>query len=143
MAHPKDGDIVHVHYTGMLDDGTVFDTSRDGEPLGFTLGSGQVIPGFEGAIRGLEPGQSTKVSIPPDEAYGAYRDDLLIEVGREQMPPEIEPQVGHQLQLTLDGGQQIPVAVTEITDDVVTLDANHPLAGKTLNFTIELVKVES
>ena len=142
MAHPQDGDTVYVHYTGTLNDGSVFDSSRDGDPLGFTLGSGQVIPGFEAAVRGLEPGQSTTISIPPDDAYGAYRDDLLIEVQREQMPPGLDPEVGHQLQLTLDGGQQIPVAVTEVSDASVKLDANHPLAGKTLNFDVELVKVE-
>lgn len=141
MAKPQKGDTVFVHYTGTLEDGTVFDSSRDGDPLGFEHGAEQVIPGFEKAVGGLSPGESTTIKIEPHEAYGQRRDDLVIEVARDQVPPGLDLQEGIQLELTLDGGQQIPVSVIEISDDTVTLDANHPLAGKTLNFNIELVRI--
>ena len=142
MAEAQTGDTVKVHYTGRLEDGTVFDSSEGREPLGFELGSGQVIPGFEQAVVGLEPGASRTTTIPPEEAYGAIRDDLIIEVERSQVPPELNPEVGQQLQLTLSDGQAVPVVIKKVGDEALTLDANHPLAGKTLVFDIELVEVE-
>ncbi len=141
MAQAQTGDTVQVHYTGKLEDGTVFDSSRGGAPLGFTLGAGQVISGFEEAVLGLEPGQTRSTTIPPDEAYGERRDDLVVEVPYDQVPPELNPQVGLELQLTLEDGRQIPVVVQRVTGASVTLDANHPLADQTLIFDVELVAV--
>jgi peptidylprolyl isomerase len=136
----KNGDTVRIHYTGTLEDGTVFDSSEGQEPLEFTLGSGEVIPGFEQAIEGMHPGEKKEVTIPSDDAYGSHRSDWVLEVGREDFPPNIEPQVGQQLQLS-QGGQSFVVTVTAVTETSVTLDANHPLAGKDLTFELELVEI--
>ncbi|AAS97041.1 FKBP-type peptidyl-prolyl cis-trans isomerase [Nitratidesulfovibrio vulgaris] len=137
----QNGATVRVHYTGTLDDGTEFDSSRDREPLEFTLGEGMLIPGFEKAVLGLsKTGDAVKVVIPAEDAYGERLEELVISVPRDQVPPHIEPEVGLMLQLMTDGGE-MEVAVTEVTDEAVTLDANHPLAGETLTFDIELVEV--
>ncbi|MDX1590491.1 MAG: peptidylprolyl isomerase [Balneolaceae bacterium] len=141
MSKVKDGDTVKVHYTGTLKNGEVFDTSEDREPLEFTLGQGQLIPGFEKAVTKLNVGDSTTVDIPSKEAYGDVRDDLIISVPKDQLPDNIEPQIGMQLQVNQPDGQPVPVRVTEIGDENLTLDANHPLAGKDLTFKIELVEV--
>ena len=141
MSKVKDGDTVKVHYTGTLENGEVFDTSENREPLEFTLGQGQLIPGFEKAVTGLNVGDSTTVDIPSKEAYGDVRDDLIISVPKDQLPDNIEPQVGMQLQVNQPDGQPVPVRVTEIGEEKLTLDANHPLAGKNLSFKIELVEV--
>lgn len=143
MSKVKDGDTVKVHYTGKLDDGSVFDSSHQREePLEFTLGQGQLIPGFEKAVVGMSVGDSTTVEIPSDEAYGKRRDDLELEVPKAELPDHIEPEVGMQLQMQQQqNGQAIPVQIVEVTDDNVKLDANHPLAGKDLTFDIELVEI--
>ena len=141
MAKASTGNVVKVHYTGKLDDGTVFDSSREREPLEFTIGDGQIISGFEAAVQGMEEGEVATVTIPPEEAYGSRRDEALIEVPRTDLPAEIEPQVGMQLQLRAQGGQVFAARISEVVDDTVTLDANHPLAGETLTFEIELVEV--
>jgi len=142
LSKVKEGDKVKVHYTGTLDDGTVFDSSREREPIEFTLGEGQLIPGFEKAVIGMEKGESTKVDIPTEEAYGERRDDLEIEVAKTELPDEIEPEIGVQLQVKQnDSGRAIPVRITQVSDEKVTLDANHPLAGKDLTFEIELVEI--
>lgn len=142
MSKAQEGDTVKVHYTGKLDDGSVFDTSENREPLEFTLGQGQLIPGFEKAVIGMEEGNKTTVTIPSDEAYGERQTELEVQVSLEELPSEIEPKVGMQLQLKQnESGQAIPVQVTEVTDETVTLDANHPLAGKDLTFDIELVNI--
>jgi peptidylprolyl isomerase len=141
MTQAKTQDKVSVHYTGTLDDGTVFDSSVEREPLTFTLGEGQIIPGFEEAVVGMETGQKRTVRIPADQAYGPRRDDRLIDVPRDQFPPEIEPQVGQQLQVQQPNGQPAIVAVAQVSADTVTLDANHPLAGQALTFEIELVTI--
>ena len=130
-----------VHYTGKLDDGTVFDSSRDREPLEFTLGGGQAIPGFEEAVRDMEEGEETTVTIPPEEAYGQRQDQAGIEGAREQLPDEIKPEVGMQLEVLSAGGGSFPARITEMNDRTITLDANHPLAGEQLTFEIELVEV--
>lgn len=142
LSKVKEGDTVKVHYTGKLNDGSVFDTSRErNEPLEFTLGQGQLIPGFEKAVEGMDIGDSTTVEIPSDEAYGERRDDLELEVSRDELPDNIEPEVGMQLQMQQQqNGKAIPVQIKEVTDDKVKLDANHPLAGKDLTFDIELVE---
>ena len=141
MAQAKPGDIVKIHYTGRLEDGTVFDSSANREPLEFTLDGGQVIPGFEQAVVGMTPGESKTEKIPMDQAYGPHRPEMVLEVSRQQMPPELQPEVGQQLQVQQPDGQTIPVFVTEVTESTVTLDANHPLAGEDLTFDIELVEI--
>ncbi|MFH5831892.1 peptidylprolyl isomerase [Halalkalibaculum sp. DA3122] len=144
MSKVKEGDKVKVHYTGTLEDGTVFDSSREREPLEFTLGEGQLIPGFEKAVIGMAEGDSTSVDIPSDEAYGERRDDLEIEVTKEELPDEVDPEVGIQLQVKQnENGRSIPVTITKVEENQVTLDANHPLAGKDLKFDIELVEISS
>jgi FKBP-type peptidyl-prolyl cis-trans isomerase 2 len=141
-AEAKNGDIVQVDYTGTLENGTVFDTSEGGEPLEFTLGEGQMIPGFEQAILGMKVGESKTFTIPADEAYGPYRDDLVLVVNREDLPPDLDPEVGQQLQMTqADGGTSIGT-VTNATDTTITVDFNPPLAGKDLTFEIELVSIQ-
>lgn len=140
MAEAKNGDTVRIHYTGTLEDGSVFDSSDGQEPLEFTLGSGEVIPGFEAAIQGMEPGQKKEVTIPSGDAYGAHNSEWVLVIGREDFPDHIEPEVGQQLQLS-QRGQSFVVTVTGVTEASVTLDANHPLAGKDLTFELELVEI--
>lgn len=149
MATPNEGDSVNVHYTGKLEeDDTVFDTSRQpgegqqAEPLNFTLGEQNVIPGFEQAVADMEPGEERTITLSPEQAYGPRRDDMVQEVDRDELPDDLEARVGQQLQLRMQNGQTVPVVITDVTDDKVTIDANHPLAGKTLVFDIELVSVE-
>lgn len=138
----KSGDSVKVHYTGTLDDGSVFDSSEGRDPLVFTVGSGQVIAGFDEAVDGMQLGETKEVRIPTDEAYGPRRDDLVIEIDREQIPASIEVEVGSRLQVQQPDGRAVPVTVTEIGTDAVTLDANHPLAGQALTFRLELVAID-
>jgi len=137
----KDGDLVKVHYTGKLEDGTVFDSSKDREPLEVAMGKGRVIPGFEKGILGMAKGDNKTITLPPDEAYGQVRNDLIIEVKKADIPDNIEPKVGLNLQMKQTGGEVINLVVSEIGDETVTLDANHPLAGKTLIFDIEVVEI--
>lgn len=141
MAQAKNGDTVMVHYTGKLTDGTVFDSSTERDPLQFTIGAGEIIPGFEQAVLGMNTGESKTTKIPVEEAYGSHRPEMVVEVERDQMPPEMEPEVGQQMQIQQPSGQIIPVTITNISDSTVTLDANHPLAGEDLIFDIELVDI--
>jgi peptidylprolyl isomerase len=142
MAKPKKGDTVRVHYTGRLADGSVFDSSAGRDPLQFKVGAGQVIAGFDEAVAGLNPGEKTTVEISVERAYGARRENLVTRVPRAQVPPNIHPEVGQRLQVQPNpGGQRINVTITEVTDEAITLDANHPLAGKELIFDIELVEI--
>ena len=133
------GDTVRIHYTGRLDDGTVFDSSEGRDPLEFVVGSGQVIVGFDEAVSGMETGEEKTVTIPADQAYGPHRDDLLINLGRSEIPAGVEPQVGQRLQMSTQDGQTFQVTVREATDEHVVLDANHPLAGQDLTFDIQRV----
>lgn len=142
MAEAKRGDTVSVHYTGKLEDDTVFDSSTGGDPLSFEIGSGQIIPGFEKGVIGMAPGDTKTVTIAPEQAYGPYRDDQIIEVEREKLPDDIDPEIGQRLQVQQHNGQTAVVTIKEISDDVVKLDANHPLAGQELTFEIELVDVD-
>jgi peptidylprolyl isomerase len=137
----KRGDTVRVHYTGTLTDGTQFDSSRGREPLEFTLGEGRVIAGFDAAVTGMEVGESRTVTIPAADAYGERQEAMLLRVPRGQVPPNVEPRVGQQLQVGR-GGDAVPVTVREVTPEHVVLDANHPLAGEDLTFALELVAVE-
>lgn len=141
MTQVKTGDTVKVHYTGKLEDGTVFDSSANREPLEFSVGSGGIIPGFESAVMGMSPGESKTANIPPDQAYGSHNPERVVVVERQQIPADIPLEVGQQLQIGQPNGQAIPVLVTDVSDSKVTLDANHPLAGENLIFDIELVEI--
>lgn len=141
MTQAKVGDTVRVHYTGKLVDGTVFDSSSNRDPLEFAIGSGGIIPGFEQAVIGMNPGDSKTTHIPADQAYGPHRQEMVLVVEREQIPPDMDLQVGQQLQLRQENGYALPVIVTEVEEAQVTLDANHPLAGEDLIFDIQLVEI--
>lgn len=141
MTQVKTGDTVKVHYTGKLEDGTVFDTSVEDEPLEFTVGSGMVIPGFENAVVGMAPGETKVEKIPADQAYGEYQEEMVMEVDRNYMPEDFEPEVGQQIEIQRPSGEVIDVVITEISETAVTLDANHPLAGMDLIFEIQLVEI--
>jgi peptidylprolyl isomerase len=141
MTQAKQGDTVNVHYTGKLPDGTIFDTSRSRHPLQFTIGKGQVIAGFEQAMIGMKTGESRTTTIPVELAYGPRRDEMIVTVDRGQLPPGLNPLVGQRLELTQADDQTVLVTVTAVTDTNMTLDANHPLAGKELTFDLELVAI--
>ena len=142
MSQAKRGDTVRIHYTGTLEDGSVFDSSDGREPLQFTIGAGQIIPGLEAAIEGMAAGDEKTVTIPAAEAYGDYQPQARQGVPREQIPEHIPLEIGGRLQVQTPDGQAMPVTVTEVSDEVVVLDANHPLAGKDLTFAVEVVDVE-
>lgn len=141
MDPAKTGDTVRVHYRGELTDGTVFDSSADREPLEFTLGSGQVIPGFDSAVTGMSPGEKKTVKIAADDAYGQRYEEQLLTLKRDQLPPGVDVEVGQALELTDDQGRTWAVTVAEVTPETITLDANHELAGKDLTFHLELVSI--
>ncbi|HSK48510.1 MAG TPA: peptidylprolyl isomerase [Coriobacteriia bacterium] len=138
----SDGQTVIVHYTGTLADGSEFDSSKGRDPLMFTVGTGEVIPGFDEAVRGLEPGESKTVTIPADQAYGPRTEEAFQRFPRDAFPPEPEPEIGWMVELQSEEGQRVPAAVSEVGDDFVVLDFNHPLAGQDLTFEIELVSIE-
>jgi len=172
MAQAKTGDKVTVHYTGTLEDGSVFDSSEgaaeqqndhecccsngkknssdecgDGcdshgtGPMEFVIGAGQLIPKFEAAVIGLEPGQTVTVKIPADDAYGQRAEEMVAVIERSEIPAEINPEPGHQMEVILEDGSPLPVLVTDVTDTTITLDGNHPLAGRDLTFSIRLVEI--
>ena len=141
MDKAKQGDCVKVHYRGSLDGGQVFDSSQDREPLEFTIGEGRVIAGFEDAIIGMTAGEEKTVRIPCAEAYGPRQEDMVAVFNSGQFPEDLAPAVGQILQLKRDDGMLIQVMVTDVTGDQVTLDANHPLAGKDLIFDLKLVEI--
>lgn len=140
MAQAKSGDTVQVHYTGRLDDGTVFDSSQGREPLEFQVGSGMVIPGFDNGVAGMNIGEKKTIHIPADDAYGPVQDEMILKIPRTDIPADIPLEIGTQLNMHQDGaGQVVPVTITDVTVDTVVLDANHVLAGKDLVFEVELV----
>lgn len=141
MSKVKEGDNISLHYTGTLDDGTVFDSSEGGDPLSFTVGSGEVIPGFDEGVRDMEVGETKEINISPDQAYGEYFEELVKVVPRQAFPPNVTPVVGMGFQLELPSGQTMPVRIIDIEGDNVTLDANHLLAGEALNFKVRLVSI--
>ncbi len=142
MPQAKSGDHVHVHYTGKLDDASIFDTSDGRDPLTFQLGKGQVVPGFDTAVTGMEVGEKKTVTIPSDEAYGPRLDQLVFTAPRENLPPGYDPQEGEILRLETKDGRQMDVVVIFSDAESVRMDGNHPLAGKDLTFHIELVKID-
>jgi len=141
MTQAKSGDTVKIHYTGTLDDGTQFDSSEGRDPLEFQLGSGQVIPGFEKAVEGMSVGDKKSVNIEPEDAYGARQDQMVQDVPKSALPDDLVPEVGMALQARGQDGQTLRLTVTDVAEDSITVDGNHPLAGKALNFDIELVHI--
>ncbi|MCP4715084.1 MAG: peptidylprolyl isomerase [Deltaproteobacteria bacterium] len=136
----KSGDTISVNYTGKFENGEVFDTSENRDPLKFTVGEGQLIKGFDNAVIGLQAGEKTSATIAPADGYGERRDDMVIDMPKENVPADVELEIGMRLQLQNQDGSPVPVVVKEILDEVVKMDANHPLAGETLVFDIEVVE---
>jgi len=141
MQQVKAGDTVKVHYHGRLTDGTTFDSSEGREPLEFEVGSGMVIKGFDDGVTGMLVGDKKTVNIPSHEAYGDKNPEMIIEFPRNQFPEGMEPEVGARLNLNNAEGLVFPVVITEVGEEVVLLDANHPLAGEALIFDLELVEI--
>lgn len=141
MSTVKQGDTVKVHYVGTLNDGTQFDSSEGRDPLEFNVGAGQVIKGFDDAVTGMEVGNTVNVSIPPDEAYGQHKEELIITFPKERFPEGMELNVGSQIYLQDQQNNPIPVTIVEVKEEEVILDANHQLAGQELNFKITLVDI--
>jgi len=141
MAKAKNGDAVKVHYTGKLEDGTVFDSSESREPLEFTVGEGKVIPGLEQAVVGMSPGDSKTENVPADQAFGPYREDLVVEIDLERIPKGVDPKVGERLRVEKTDGGITEVLVAGVTESKVTLDANHPLARNDLVLDIQLLEI--
>ena len=144
MAQAKAGDTVRVHYEGQLSDGTIFDSSLEREPIEFILGQDTVIPGFEQAVIGMEVGESKDVSIPPEDGFGEYSEDLVVNIEKSILPPDINPELGMQLEVSSEEeDEKTPrvFTIAEIAEDSVTLDGNHPLAGEEIAFKIELLEI--
>lgn len=143
MQQAKNGDTVQIHYTGKLDDGTVFDSSSGREPLTFTLGAGEVIPGFEMAVVGMSIGDAKTERIEADQAYGGHMEEMILVVPRDNMPEEMNPEIGMVVGLPTDEGDHMPAQIVDISEATITIDANHPLAGQALTFDLELVSITS
>lgn len=141
MAQAKAGDKVRVHYKGQLSDGTIFDSSLEREPIEFILGQDTVIPGFEDAVIGMEAGESKDVSIPPEEGFGEYSKDLVVNIEKTILPPEINPELGMQLEVSSEEETPRVFTIADIAEDSITLDGNHPLAGKEIAFKITLLEI--
>jgi peptidylprolyl isomerase len=141
MAQAKKGDKVQVNYKGYLEDGTIFDSSEGKPPLDVTLGSGMVIPGFDAALVGMEAGDKKTVKIPMDQAYGNHNAEMVMQMPKSQVPPDLKPEIGDKLQVGGPTGELMAVEVIDIDDDFIVLDANPPLAGKDLTFDLELVAI--
>lgn len=137
----KAGDTLRIHYTGKLEDGTTFDTSEGRDPLEFTIGSGQIIPGLDQGVVGMAVGESRSVTVPPEAGYGDRDEERIQAVPKSSIPDNIPTEPGTQLSMQTPQGQTIPVVVADVTDEEVKLDANHPLAGKTLTFDVTLVEI--
>lgn len=142
MKEAQVGDLVRVHYTGKLMSGEVFDSSKDRDPLEFTLGNQELLAGFEEGVVGLKPGESKSVTLEPEEAFGDRREDLVLEVAKNEFPQHINPSVGLQLRLTNSSGDALTAVITEVGKESVTVDGNHPMAGQTVVFDIELLEIK-
>ena len=143
MTTAADGNTVKVHYTGSLDDGSVFDSSEGRDPLQFTVGAGQVIQGFDKAVTGLAVGDTNEVTFEPEEGYGPHRPEMVFDVPREQFPQDVTPEVGMRLAAQGPGGQPLELVIVELGEETIKVDANHALAGKRLTFKVELVEIVS
>jgi peptidylprolyl isomerase len=141
MTQAKSGDVVRIHYTGKLDDGTPFDSSEGRDPLQFKIGEGSIIPILEEAVVGMAVGDTGTVNVAADDAYGPRRDEAIQTVERSMIPENVDLTIGGRLQATAPNGQQLVLTVIEVSESSVTLDANHPLAGEDLTFDIELVEI--
>lgn len=144
MAQAKAGDTVRVHYEGQLSDGTIFDSSLEREPIEFILGQDTVIPGFEQAVIGMEVGESKDISIPPEEGFGDYSEDLVVNIEKTILPPDINPELGMQLEVSSEKEEEETprvFTIADIAEDSITLDGNHPLAGAEIAFKIELLEI--
>ncbi len=141
MATAQQGDEVEIEYIGRFEDGTVFDASEDQGAITFTLGGDAVIEGLQDLVEGMEPGETKVAEVPPEKAYGARRPDMVKEIDRAQFPDDMDPEVGTALRLRMDNGERVSAFVARITEDTVTIDANHPLAGHTLTFEVKLNKI--
>lgn len=142
MQTAREGDTVKVHYRGTFEDGEAFDSSEGREPLRFTIGEGQIIPGFESAVVGMSPGEKKRETIPAAKAYGEPREELIFDMDRSSLPEDAKVSRGDFLELSLPDGSRTPVRVTEVTDESLKLDANHPLSGRDLVFELELLDIE-
>jgi FKBP-type peptidyl-prolyl cis-trans isomerase 2 len=142
MQEAQVGDLVSVHYTGKLKNGEVFDSSKDRDPLKFTLGNKELLGGFEEGVVGMKPGETKSVTLNPEQAFGDRREDLVLELPKNEFPQHITPSIGLQLNLSSANGANLPVVITDVGDDSVTLDGNHPLAGQTIVFDIELIEIK-
>ena len=143
MKAAQVGDLVSVHYTGKLKNGEVFDSSKDRDPLEFTLGNKELLAGFEGVVVGMEPGESKSVTLEPENAFGERSEDLLLQLPKKDFPENITPAVGLQLKMSNASGNEMTVVVSEVGDESVTLDGNHPLSGQTVTFDIELLDIKT
>lgn len=141
MRQVKSGDTVKVHYHGRLTDGTTFDSSEGRSPLEFEVGAGMMIPGFDSGVLGMTVGEKKTLNIPAAEAYGDVQEDMFMEFPMDRFPPDMKPEVGMALNMSDGRGQQFPVVIAEVKEEVVILDANHPLAGQDLIFDIELMEI--
>ena len=141
MSVAKDGDKVKVHFTGKLENGKIFDSSKDSKPLEFTIGAGEMMPGFEKGIMGMTTGDTRTFTVLPEEAYGFRREELVATVEKSHFPPDITPTIGQPLQITMPDGEVLDLVISSIDGDMVTIDANHPLAGESLLFEVELVEI--
>ena len=141
MTQAKRGDKVQVNYKGYLEDGTIFDSSEGKKPLDVVLGSGTVIPGFDTALSGMEVGEKKTVTIPMDQAYGNHNAEMVMQVPKSEIPPDLKPEIGQKLQVGGAAGELMAVEVIDLTDEFIVLDANPPLAGKDLTFDLELVAI--
>jgi len=141
MSQAKEGDKVKVNYSGSLEDGTVFGSSPEEEPVEFTIGQRNLLPSFEIAVIGMDEGETKTVSLSPEEAFGHPKEDLIFDVERTKLPADIDLKVGKVLRVGSDTGKNFDAAITNIDDKIVTLDGSHPLAGKVLNLEIQLVEI--
>jgi peptidylprolyl isomerase len=141
MKQAKEGDTVSLHYKGSFEDGTVFDSSETHGALKFTIGKGTVIPGFDEAVLGMKPGEAKTVTIAPEKGYGPRNEELLMKIDKKELPPDLAPVIGQRIEFS-KGEQRLQLTVAEISQEAVTFDANHPLAGKTLVFELLLLEIE-
>ena len=141
MQQVKNGDTVRVHYHGKLTDGSTFDSSEGRDPLEFTVGSGQVIKGFDDAMLNMQPGEKKTVNIPVEQAYGQRNNDMIMEYPKSEFPADMNPEVGMELHMSDNMGNVFPVVIAEVQQEMVMLDANHPLAGRSLHFAVEVADV--